>query len=114
MTEDTLVAMVRRYRQLGNAEAEIRAEMNSIKSLIENSVEEGWSMEIDGVPAAKRKGNRKFSKDAALELLTESEKLDCLVTVYHDGKVREMVEAKDLLDAAMIDVGAAAQVRLNG
>lgn len=113
MESDQLVALVRRHRELTATKLEIEAEQAQIKDLIDASVDEGWSLEIDGVVANKRRGNRRFSRVLAIGLLSESEKVECVVTRYDDALLRATLEAKDLLDQAMEDVGASAQVRLS-
>lgn len=114
MESDRLVALVRRHRELQATKLEIEAEQVRIKDLIDESVEVGWSLEVDGVPAHKRAGNRRFSRAMAVDLLSPAERLDCVADPhYDDTRLRSVLESKDLLEEAMEDVGASPQVRLS-
>lgn len=113
MESDQLVALVRRHRELQATKLEVEAEQARIKDLIDASVEEGWALEVDGVVATKRRGNRRFSRILAVELLNPTQRERCIVERYDDALLRSELEVIGVLDFAMEDVGAAAQVRLS-
>lgn len=104
--------LVRRYRQLAAARAELEAEMAGITDSIRSSVDIGWSIEVDGIVASVRAGRRKFDLPTAVTLLTPEQREQCKATVFKPELVRELVEQSGLIDEAMIDSGAAPSVVL--
>lgn len=97
--------MVRRYRQLAATKSEIEAEMSAITSEVNELVDVGWSIIIDGVPASKRNGRRQFSLETAVTFIHPEDRDAFKATVFDVTRVREYVEAKGLLEQCMEDAG---------
>lgn len=101
-----LEALVRRARSVS---AEIKAGSEELKALmarIDELTEVGWKMDIDGVPASKRRGNRSFSASAAYDSLTPEERLTVLRTgrsLVDDKLVRALVESKGTVEQFMVE-----------
>lgn len=100
---EAIAAQVRRYRALASEVAELQGEMKDIQTMIDANVETGWKLDVDGVTASKRAGNREFCKVTAIGLMTEEQKAACKATVYVDKKIRETVTIAGLLEACMIE-----------
>jgi hypothetical protein len=112
-THDQIVALVRRGRTLAAEAKTIAEELKTIGEKIEGLVPVGWELMIDGVPAARRKPNRQFSKLIAMQHLSPDEKKACLASGYDDKKIRAMVEAKGKLEECMEEnPSGKAQLRL--
>lgn len=101
-TEETLEALVRRYRMLGSQMAELRGEMDQIKTMVDQTVPVGWSLSVDGVPAHKREGNRSFDVVIAVSLLDDATKAECVKTGYDQARVRAAIDAAGKLDECMV------------
>lgn len=96
-------ALVRRARALS---AEVKANQETIRTLmtkIDELVEVGWKADIDGVPCAKRFGNRKFSRDLAIARMTAEQKLACVTTGIDEKKVREIAESEGFVEDCMVE-----------
>lgn len=92
---------VRRFRSLAATKAEIETEQAQIVAALSELTEVGWSMEVDGIQAAKRAAKRQFSPALAVGLLTPEEREECKGIAFDMKLVREKVEALGLLDDAM-------------
>ena len=101
--EAALEALVRRHRDLGSQIAELKGEQEDIKLSIDAAVPLGWSLNVDGVPAHKRGGNRSFDLVTAISLLKPEAKEACIKTGYDAQKVRAAVEEQGDLDACMLE-----------
>lgn len=104
--QERIEAMVRWYRSLAATKSEIEAQMAAIVSEISEAVDVGWSIEVDGIPAAKRKGRRSFSLPIAVTFLNQDERDELKVTQFDAKGVRELIETKGLLEECMEDTGA--------
>lgn len=100
---DAIAAQVRRYRALASEVAELQGEMKQIQELVDATVDTGWKLDVDGVTASKRAGNREFCKITAIGLMSDEQKAACKATVYVDKKIRETVTVAGLLEQCMID-----------
>lgn len=110
--QERVESMIRWYRSLAASKAEVEAQMASIVSEISEMVDVGWSIDVDGVPASKRKGRRSFSLPIALTFLNQDERDELKVFQFDAKGVRELVEAKGLVEECMEDTGAAPSVVL--
>lgn len=102
--QDRIENLVRRYRTLAGVIAEMQAEQAQIVSYINEQVDVGWSIEVDGVPASKRKGRRQFDLTTAVTFLTADQRDESKRVMFDVTMVRELIEAEGLLDECMIDV----------
>lgn len=103
LSDDTITALTRRYRALAADVAALQDEMTTIKARIDDAVEVGFKLDVDGVPVAKRAGNREFCKITAISLLSPEQKEACKATVYVDKTIRKTVEDAGLLAQCMIE-----------
>lgn len=101
-SDDALESLVRRYRMLGSQVAELRGEMDAIKTMVDQNVPVGWSLAVDGVPAHKRDPNRSFDMVIAVSLLDDAAKAECVKTGYDQARVRAAIDAAGKLDECMI------------
>lgn len=101
--EKVLEALVRRYRELGSAIAELAGEQAEIKEQVKNIVDVGWKAQIDGVAVHLRAPNRSFDLATAIGLLDEETKKSCVVTRYDPALVRAAVETAGLIEDAMLE-----------
>ncbi len=79
MTENAsaIEALVRRYRELGSAVAELKGEQEEIKTQIMSMVDVGWKDQIDGVAVHVRAPNRSFDLITAVSLLSPEDRERC-------------------------------------
>lgn len=114
LSDDTITALTRRYRALAADVASLQDEMATIKNRIDDAVVVGFKLDVDGVPVAKRAGNREFCKITAVGLLTEEQKLACRATTYVDKLIRKTIEESGQLEQCMIEkVDAKPQLKLS-
>lgn len=110
---DQLEALVRRHRQLGAEMAELKAERDALETSINDQVEVGWKITVDGVPASKRAPNRAFDMVTAVSLLGPEAKQACVVTSFDQKLVRDAAKEAGILDDCMIPrLDAAAILKL--
>ncbi len=102
ISEEAIFAMVRRYRELGSAIAELREEQEEIKEAVSAAVPVGWKTSVDGVAAHRRAPNRSFDLISAVALLGPEDRSLCQVTRFDEKMVRARVESLGLLDECMI------------
>lgn len=103
LPDEAVIALIRRHRQLAAEVSHLQGEMAQIKDTIDAAVPVGWKLEVDGVPAAKRAGNREFCKITAISLLSEEQKTACKAMVYVDKLIRIAVTDAGMLDQCMIE-----------
>jgi hypothetical protein len=114
LDEAALEALVRHHRNLGSQIAELKGEQESIKTTIDAAVPLGWSLNVDGVPAHKRGGNRSFDMVTAISMLKPEAKEACIKTGYDAAKVRAAIEDQGDLEACMLqDLSRAAVLKLS-
>ena len=101
LTEEQLMALIRRYRQLMTDAAELTGEAKAIKQQIADGVPVGWSFTVDGLTCSKREGNREFNIALAVSLLTPEQRAACKVVRFDDKMVREILKKDGKLDEAM-------------
>jgi hypothetical protein len=93
---------VRRHRQLGAELAELKAERDALELSINDQVQVGWQLSVDGVLASKRAGNRSFDMVTAISLLDAEVKKSCVVTSFDSKLVREAAKSAGVLDDCML------------
>ncbi len=94
-------ALVRRYRELGSAIAELKGEQEIVKTQVDSLVEVGWKDQIDGVGVHKRAPNRSFDHVIAASILSPEDRAKCVVQRYDEKLLRAMVESLGKLDECM-------------
>lgn len=107
---EQIEGLVRRYRELGSAIAELKGEQEEIKKLVDGLVDVGWKDQIDGVAVHKRAPNRAFDLITAVSLLSPEERERCKVLRFDEKLVRASIESAGLIDQAMIAKSDAAPV----
>lgn len=103
MDEQALIAQVRRYRALDSQIAELKEEQANIQALVDEAVDSGWKLDVDGQTASKRPGNRTFDPVLSLSHLTAEEKKSAIKTAYDEKVLRALVTAKGVVDSCMVD-----------
>ncbi len=101
ISEEAIFAMVRRYRELGSAIAELREEQEEIKEAVSAAVPVGWKTSVDGVAAHRRAPNRSFDHVIAASILSPEDRAKCVVQRYDEKLLRAMVESLGKLDECM-------------
>lgn len=99
---EQIEGLIRRYRELGSAIAELRAEQEEIKKLVDGLVDVGWKSDVDGISVHKRAPNRAFDLITAVSLLGPEDRSLCQITRFDDKMVRAKVESLGRLDECMI------------
>lgn len=95
-------ALARRARSLAAEEKSLKEEREKIESRIADLVPVGWTIMVDGVPVRKSLGNRTFSAELAAGHLSPEELAACKADGIDPKKVRELAEAKGLVEACMV------------
>ncbi len=103
-------ALVRRYRELGSAIAELKGEQDEIKTQVESLVPVGWKDQIDGVNVHRRAPNRTFDLITAISLLSPDDRDRCKVLKFDEKLVRASAESAGIIDECMISKADAAPV----
>ena len=101
MSEEQLEALIRRHRQLLAEAAELTAEAKEIKDAIDDAIEVGWQLTVDGLTASKRDGNRAFDVTVAVTSLPKDVREACVVTRYDADLLRAAVKEAGLLESCM-------------
>lgn len=106
-------ALIKRGRELA---AEIKSqgeELKQIVSRLDDLTPVGWTLVVDGIPAKKKPGNREFNPELAVARFTPVELEQCKAEGIDPKKVRELAEAKGLVEACMVEAPIeAAKIRL--
>jgi hypothetical protein len=101
--QQQIEAIVRRVRALSAERKTISETIEALTSKLDELVEVGWKAEIDGVPAAKRAGNRTFGAELAIARMTEEQKLSCITTGINAKKVRAIADEMGWTEECMIE-----------
>jgi hypothetical protein len=99
--EIQIEALVRRARVLRAEMTNCQDSLKAIESRLDELVEVGWKVEIDGIAATKKPANRSFNISLALEKMSPEEKLECVTTNLNPKKVREWADNNGLTEACM-------------
>lgn len=100
---DLVSALVRRGRLLAAEMKSMSEEHKKIIARLDELVPVGWKLDVDGIPASKRTGNRSFSPALAISHFTAEEKAACVKTVVDPKEVRSIAEARNLVEACMVE-----------
>jgi hypothetical protein len=99
-------ALIRRARSLSADVKSMNEEIAKILARLDELVPLGWELVVDGIPAKKKLGNRSFSPELALARLTPDEQMLCRADGFDNKKIREMAEAKGLVESCMVQPDA--------
>lgn len=103
LSDEAVIALIRRHRQLAAEVSHLQGEMAQIKDTIDAAVAVGWKLDVDGVPAGKRAGNREFCRITAISLLSEEQKVACRREMYVDKLIRIAVTEAGLLEQCLVE-----------
>ena len=94
-------ALVRRGRQIAAQMKSDAEEIKKILARLDELTPPGWELNVDGIPARKKPGNRSFSPEMAMARFSTEEIESCKAEGLDMKKVRELAEAKGLIEACM-------------
>lgn len=107
---EQIEGLVRRYRELGSAIAELKGEQEEIKRQVDDLVDIGWKDQIDGVAVHKRAPNRSFCPITAASLLSADDRKLCVVSRFDEKMLRAKIESAGLIEDCMISPSSALPV----
>lgn len=112
-TELQLEALVRRARVIAAEIRELTETKKAIEDKIDSLVEVGWKVEIDGIPASKKTGNRTFSEALALAKMTAEQKQNCIETIVSKKAIRAIADSKGWTEECMVEPDDKTTIKLS-